>query len=129
MKNTNKTFINSYLAGLFEGDGHIWFSRNNTKKRYNPRFCITFHLKDEPLAKKILEIIGHGYIAYKPKYNACVLVVTTVKGLRKIISCINGKLRTPKIIQLHNLIDWMNKNHSLNTKNLSIKKSNLHNDS
>jgi len=53
----------------------------------------------------LLEIIGYGFIRYKPKDNACVLVVSPVKGLKKIIEYINGELRTPKIIQLHNLID------------------------
>jgi hypothetical protein len=55
------------------------------KKRHNPRFCITFGLKNEPLAKKLLEIIGYGFIRYKPKDNACVLVISPVKGLKNII--------------------------------------------
>jgi len=77
--------LNSYLAGLFEGDGHIWLPNINWKKKHNPRFCITFALKNEPLAKKILEIIEYGHIRYKPKENACVLIVSPVKGLKKII--------------------------------------------
>jgi hypothetical protein len=77
----------------------------NKKKKHNPRFCITFNIKNEPLAKKLLEIIGYGFIRYKPKDNACVLIISPVKGLKFIIECINGELRTPKIIQLHNLID------------------------
>jgi hypothetical protein len=62
-------------------------------------------LKNEPLAKKLLEIIGYGFIRYKPKNNACVLVISPVKGLKKIIEFMNGELRTPKCIQFHNLID------------------------
>lgn len=31
MKN-NKEKFNSYLAGLFEGDGHIWMPKFNMKK-------------------------------------------------------------------------------------------------
>jgi len=77
--------FNSYLAGLFEGDGHIWLPNIHWKKKHNPRFCITFALKNEPLAKKILEIIEYGHIRYKPKENACVLIVSPVKGLKKII--------------------------------------------
>lgn len=127
--NNNKIILNSYLAGLFEGDGHIWFPKDNMKKKHNPRFCITFNLKDEPLAKKLLEIIGYGFIRYKPKNNACVLVVSPVKGLKEIIKYINGELRTPKIIQLHNLIDWINKNHSSCLKKLPLKKGNLNKDS
>ena len=103
-KYKNKNF-NSYLAGLFEGDGHIWLPNINWKKKHNPRFCITFALKNEPLAKKILEIIEYGHIRYKQKENACVLIVSPVKGLKKIILLINGELRTPKVKQLHKLID------------------------
>lgn len=125
----DKTLFGSYLAGLFEGDGHIWFPKENIKKKTNPRFCITFGLKNEKLAKKLLELIGYGFIRYKPRDNACVLVVSPVKGLKKIIECINGELRTPKIIQLHILIDWINKNHSSNIAKLALKKGNLDKDS
>ena len=125
----SKVLFNSYLAGLFEGDGHIWFPNHNIKKKHNPRFCITFALKNEPLAKKFIEILGSGFIRYKPKNNACVLVVSPVYGLKKIVECINGEFRTPKITQLHNLIDWLNKNHSSNIIKLSLKKGNLSKDS
>ena len=129
IKRNKKIIFNSYLAGLFEGDGHIWFPKENTKKKHNPRFCITFGLKNEPLAKKLLETIGYGFIRYKPKDNACVIVVSPVKGLKNIIECINGELRTPKIIQLHNLINWINKNHSSNIAKLPLKIGNLNEDS
>ena len=128
MKYNNKNF-NSYLAGLFEGDGHIWMPKYNVKKIHNPRFCITFAYKNEPLAKKLLEIIGYGFIRYKPKKNACVLVISPVKGLKFIIKCINSELRTPKIVQLHNLIDWINKNHSSEISKFPVKKDDLYNDS
>ncbi len=120
-------FFNSYLAGLFEGDGHIWIQKSTSIsiKRHNPRFCITFHIKDAPLAIKLLRIIEYGHIAYKPKNNACVLTVSEVRGLVKIINLINGELRTPKINQVYLLIDWLNKNHSLNICKLPIKLESL----
>lgn len=124
----NNIKIKSYLAGLFEGDGHIWFSKENKKKKHNPRFCITFNLKDEPLAKKLLNIIGFGFIRYKPKNCACVLVISPVKGLKKIVELTNGELRTPKIIQLHTLINWLNKNHRSNIIKLDLNKSELSKD-
>lgn len=120
----------SYLAGLFEGDGHIWISKDLglRLKKHNPRFCITFSLKNEPLAKKLLDILEYGHIAYKPKDNACVLTVSPVKGLKKIVGLINGELRTPKIYQLNLLIDWLNKNHQSNIIKLPLKKGNINED-
>ena len=119
----------SYLAGLFEGDGHIWIQNQIGSKAHNPRFCITFSLKNEALAKNLLKIIGSGFIRYKPKDNACVLVVSPVVGLKKIVNLINGELRTPKIHQLHSLIDWLNKNHSTQFVKLPLNKGSLENNS
>jgi hypothetical protein len=132
-RNVKNNNLNSYLAGLFEGDGHIWIQNPvhaaGDKKRHNPRFCITFSLKNEPLAKKLLDIIESGFIRYKTKDNACVLVVSPVVGLKKIVYLINGELRTPKIHQLYKLIDWLNKHHATNIDKLPLKKGPLANDS
>jgi len=83
-------------------------------------------MKNEPLAKKLLEQIGSGFIRYKLQDNACVLVVSPVTGLKKVVHLLNGELRTPKIHQLHNLIDWLNKNHSTNITKLPLKDSSLY---
>ena len=121
--------LKTYLAGLYEGDGHIWIHNPDMKKKHNPRFCITFSLKNESLAKKLLDIIGSGFLRYKPKDNACVLVVSPVTGLKKIVNLINGELRTPKIHQLYKLIDWLNKNHNTSIEKLPLKQGNLIKDS
>jgi hypothetical protein len=62
-------------------------------------------LKNEPLAKKLLSLVEYGHIRYKLEDNACVLIVSPIDGLKKIVSLLNGELRTPKIDQLHLLID------------------------
>ena len=129
--NSNSLKINKfkqYLAGLFEGDGHIWIQNPNQKKKHNPRFCITFSLKNEPLAKKLLELIGSGFIRYKRQDNACVLTVSPVIGLKKLVHLLNGELRTPKIHQLKKLIDWLNKNHNTKITKLPLKDSLLSED-
>ena len=120
--------LKSYLAGLFEGDGHIWMPNESLKKKHNPRFCITFRLNNKELALKLLDIIGYGFIKYKPKNNICVFTISPVKGLKNIINYINGELRTPKKHQFYKLIDWINKNHNENIKKLPIKKDNLNKD-
>jgi len=124
---TNNKFSNCYLAGLFEGKGHIWMPKENVKHRKNPKFCITFKLKNEPLAKKLLELIGHGYIKYKIKQNVCILIVSKVKGLKILIKKLNGEIRTPKYVQFYNLIDWMNKNHQFDFPKLPLKNTTLRN--
>jgi len=121
----NNNNLGSYLAGLFEGDGHIWIQKTFSGKNHNPRFCITFSLKNKPLAKKLLEILKSGFIRYKNNDNACVIVISSVAGLKKIISLINGKLRTPKIGQLEALINWLNKNHCANILLLPLCDSSL----
>nr|UYL26262.1 LAGLIDADG endonuclease [Cordyceps militaris] len=125
----NKSTFSTYLAGLFEGDGHIWMPNENLKKKHNPRFCITFRLKNKELAINLLDFIGYGFIRYKPKDKACILTITSVKGLKKILYHINGELKTPKIHQVHKLIDWINRNHSDNIEKLSLKKSDISLDS
>jgi hypothetical protein len=62
-------------------------------------------MKNEPLAKKLLELIGSGFLRYKLKNNSCVLVVSDVIGLTKVVHLLNGELRTPKIHQTYYLID------------------------
>lgn len=108
--------LGAYIAGLFEGDGHI--SMPTTKHKHNPRWHITFNKKDLPLANKLLTVIGSGFIRQKKKQNACVLTISNVKSLKFIVNLINDKLRTPKINQLHLLIDWLNKHHDAQIKKL-----------
>lgn len=108
----NPIDFGSYLAGLFEGDGHI--TMPSLKHRHNPRFHITFHKKDYPLAKKLMGILGFGFIRHKHKQNACVLTVSEIKAWKLILRHINGKLKTPKISMLHLAIDWLNHHHKVN---------------
>ena len=119
----------AYLAGIFEGNGYILIKNFNPKKQYNPRFCITFNMKNEPLAKKLLELIGSGFIRYELQNNACILVVSSVIGLKKVVHLLNGELRTSKIDQFHSLVDWLNKNHITKIRILPLKCSPFSEDS
>ncbi len=51
--------------------------------------------------------------------------ITSVKDLILLVHLINGKLRTPKIDQLYNLIDWLNHNHSCSIVKLPLDNSPL----
>ena len=121
--------LNSYLTGFFEADGHIWIPSSNSTKKHNPRFCITFHLKDKALADKLLDSLGYGFIRIKLKENACVLTISPLKGLIQVIHLLNGNMRTPKIHQLYSLIDWVNTNHNTNFQKLPLNINPLISDS
>jgi len=121
--------FNSYLAGLFEADGHIWIPSSNSTKKHNPRFCITFNLKDKALADKLLDSLGYGFIRIKLKENACVLTISPLKGLINVIHLLNGNMRTPRIHPLYSLIDWVNTNHNTNIKKLPLNINPLISDS
>ena len=55
----NHSQLGPYLAGLWEGDGHISFGDGY------PDFAISFHIKDKPLAYKLQSLTGLGNIRDK----------------------------------------------------------------
>ena len=106
----NQNF-SSYLAGLFEGEGCIWIptnERDKNNKLIYPIITLGFNSKDFPLISIIQERLDIGHI-YKVKgKNAYTYKVSNLINLFKFINIINGKLRTPKIYKLNNLIDYLN---------------------
>lgn len=104
--------LGQYLAGLWEGDGHIWLPQTThspSGKRYIPHFCITFAEVDYPLVLILKTLIG-GTIRYKANNHAYVLTIASINGLINIINLINGQLRTPKLFKFNKLIFWINNN-------------------
>jgi len=105
VNNINLENFAYYLAGLIEGDGNIYVPIN---KRYPSLITISFNSKDYPLIAVIQKLLGIGSI-YKIKgKNSYSYTVGNLKGLIKIANIINGKMRTPKIVQLYTLIDYLN---------------------
>lgn len=109
-ENQNYKFI-SYLAGLIEGDGTIIvpkYERSSKGKLNYPSIQIVFHLKDLPLALLIQKNLGFGSLHRKKGVNAYILSINNNEGILKLVSLLNGNMRTPKIYSLFNLIDWLN---------------------
>ena len=103
--------FNSYLAGLFEGDGHIWIPPTTLRKKANPRFCITSHKKNEEFLKFLqAQMNNSGFIRRKVSDNALVLTVSNKKALHSIAEALLLTCRTPKIKQVIALVDWLNQN-------------------
>ena len=108
--NSNSSNLGAYLAGLWEGDGHIWIPKTRhspSGKFYHPHFVITFDDKQYPLILMLKSMIG-GSIRYKKDQHAYTLSITSITGLINIIMLINGLLRTPKLNKFNELIDWIN---------------------
>jgi len=127
--NSNKSeSIGSYLAGLFEGDGHIVLSKsiiaNSKVKNTSPSIAITFVNKDLPLINKLLEKFG-GRLRFKNKENAIVWIISSQKELINMINILNGYLKTPKIIKFNELIVWLNEKYNSNITIHSPDTSNL----
>lgn len=76
----------SYLAGLIEGDGH--FSNQN-------QLIISFHIQDIRLAYFIKSRLGYGSVKKIQNQRAINYVISNKEGIEKVISLINGKIRTP----------------------------------
>ena len=110
-------FLGPYLAGLFEGDGHIGLSKTikygSKVKNSSPYIAITFVNKDLPLINKLLEKFG-GRLRFKNKENAIVWTIGNHKELVNMINLLNGYLRTPKIIKFNELIVWINDKYNYN---------------
>lgn len=102
--------LGPYLAGLWEGDGHVWIptvEQISSGKNYNPHFVITFDDKQYPLVLKLKTLIG-GNIRHKKDNHAYTLSITSITGLINIITLLNGFIRTPKLYKFNLLIDWVN---------------------
>lgn len=59
--NSKNSRFGAYLAGLWEGDGHIWIPKTMyapSRKRYIPYFVIPFDERDYPLVICLQKIIG-----------------------------------------------------------------------
>jgi len=116
-------YFSHYLTGLIERDGYISITNQN-----KVILAITFNIKDKPLAKKLLSLLGVGSII-KRSSNSIELRFSRKKTLYNIIKLINGKFRTPKIDQLYKLINWMNNQYLINIQKLPINNSSILNDS
>jgi hypothetical protein len=107
--------LGPYLAGLFEGDGHIQISKG--KKPLHVRsilLAITFNLKDLRFCEHLKSFLENGTrIRIKEKDHACVLIVNNKKGLIKFVRLVNGFMRSPKLFKFNQMIEHMNNKYKL----------------
>ena len=101
----NITNFSSYLAGLIEGDGCIYIPKSLIGAA---KVIILFNSKDLPLALLVQKALKCGNITKVKGKNAYELTIGNLEGLKIVVNFINGYMRTPKILKLYELIDWIN---------------------
>jgi hypothetical protein len=112
-KPLNDNQFGHYLAGLIDGDGH--FSNKL-------QLLIVFNSLDVSLAYYIKKRLGYGTVKKVKNKNAFILVIVARKGLEKVISLINGKIRTEnKFSQItNNILSHASYNEFRKNVNLKI---------
>ena len=83
-------------------------------------FDICFDLRDYPLAELLRTKIG-GFIRIRGQ--ACILSIKNIVPVFKVITLINGHMRTPKIEALHRLIIWYNNKYNTQIPLLGLDES------
>lgn len=121
-----------YLAGLIEGDGSIIVptkDKSPSGKNTHPVIRIVFTLPDLPLAQKLQQVLGCGFIQKPKEGNYYLFEVQNIEGLLKLTNLINGKMRTLKIEALNRLINWLNNKKNSSIVCLGLDTSNLNSNS
>ena len=85
LKPINDDQFGHYLAGLIDGDGHF-----SSKQQ----LVIVFYSLDVSLAYYIKARLGFGNVRKVKDKNAYLLIISSRKGLEKVINLINGQIRT-----------------------------------
>jgi hypothetical protein len=92
-----------WFSGLVDGDGYI-----NIVNKKSPRLTITMGLEDHTLLLYIQSKLG-GYVT-KPyeERNAYIYRIHNKEGILKVVSCLNGFVRSPnRINQLQGICNHL----------------------
>jgi hypothetical protein len=80
--------LGQYLAGLIDGNGHF-----SSKQE----LVLVFNSLDIQSAYYIRERINHGFVRKVQNKNTVLLIVSTPKGIERVLNLINNKFRTTNI--------------------------------
>ena len=117
--NKKYMFTRSYIAGIWEGNGHITFRKNS--KNCTPAFGINCHRNQRPWLEELQkELGGIGSIVDRNDCNTSILFIQARNDLIKVVDLLNGHLKSPKIKNFNKLIDWLNENLATKFKHQPI---------
>lgn len=120
------SLLNDYVAGLFEGDGHVSIpikGRSGTTGR--PTFSITMHVDDLPFLQALAKAIGAGRIRKFKNGKAVRLDFNSLEDALAFAKLVNGKFRTPKIVKFNDALKWYNEHNNYTFPLYGINKSNI----
>ena len=121
-----------YLAGLFEGDGHLslpFLGKTTLNRVLNPRIVFTSHINNIELYVYIQYMLNGKGRFQKVNDNTIRFIIGDIEGIKLFISFIHSKLRTPKNENFNKLIDFINKKYNLSIPFSPLDDSDLSNNS
>lgn len=124
MKYKTEDHFSDYLAGLWEGDGHVYIYK--TVKKQMASWCITFNEKDDGLVQALKKKLG-GSIFHKKEEHCKVLTIGALASLKAVIELTHNAYRSPKVRQVNELITWLNENKGTSYPLCKVKKASLMN--
>jgi hypothetical protein len=121
-----------YLAGLFEGDGHLslpFIGQTILNRVLNPRIVFTSHINNIELYTYIQYMLGGKGRFQKINDNVIRYIIGDIEGIKLFINTIHGKLRTPKNESFNKLIKFINQKYNLTIPFNLLDNSELSNNS
>lgn len=98
--------LNSYLAGLFEGNGTIWVPKENEK--FTPVISFVFKKEDKPLVLFLINKLKIGKLIENENKNYIFWNIKKIEDVYLFLFNTNGYYRTPKYEGILKAIHWIN---------------------
>lgn len=128
----NKVDFGHYLAGLFEGDGHLslpFLGQTILQRILNPRIVFTSHANNIELYVYIQSMLNGKGRFQIVNNNTIRYIIGDIEGIKLFVSVVQGKLRSSKNESLNKLIDFMNQKYNLTIPFSNLDKSDFSNNS
>jgi hypothetical protein len=128
----NKVESGHYLAGLFEGDGHLslpFLGQTILQRILNPRIVFTSHVNNIELYVYIQSMLNGKGRFQIVNDNTIRYIIGDIEGIKLFVNIVHGKLRSSKNESLNKLIDFINQKYNLIIPISNLDKSDFSNNS